>query len=164
MIFVTGGTGFLGRHLIPALCRAGHTLRVLTRHPDENDWLRRYPRVEVIAGDVRTGAGLEAVDGCEHVIHAASLFSMWSLAGDFEATNVTGTRYLLEAAVAADVKRLVYVSTVAVIGNPQPGLVIDETHPPRPADRYQASKLDPERPRRLLSGASFLRNRQRTIE
>ncbi len=145
MIFVTGGTGFLGRHLIPALCRAGQTLRVLTRYPDKNDWLTRYPRVEVVQGDLRTGAGLDAVAGCEHVIHAAGLFSMWSLAGDFEATNVTGTRHLLEAAVAADVKRLVYVSTVAVIGNPQPGQVIDETHPPRPADRYQASKLQAER-------------------
>jgi dihydroflavonol-4-reductase len=145
MIFVTGGTGFLGRHLIPALCRAGYALRVLTRHPENHSWLQRYPDVEIIQGDLRTGDGLEAIVGCDYIVHAAGLFSMWSLAGDFEATNVTGTERLLEQAVEAGVKRLIYVSTVAVIGNPQPGCIIDETHPPRPADEYQASKLRAER-------------------
>ena len=144
MIFVTGGTGFLGRHLVPMLCRAGHKLRVLTRHPDENHWLCKYPDAEVVYGDLRTGKGLEAVEGCEYVIHAAGLFSMWSMAGDFEATNVVGTENLLAVATRANVKRLVYVSTLAVIGNPQPNRIIDESHPPRPADPYQASKLKAE--------------------
>ena len=52
-IFVTGGTGFLGRHLVQTLCRAGYTLRILTRTPDRHPWLRDLPRVEVIAGDLR---------------------------------------------------------------------------------------------------------------
>ncbi len=144
MIFVTGGTGFLGRHLVPTLCWAGFPLRVLTRHPEQHPWLQRYPNVEVICGDLRTMVGLDAVHGCDYVIHAAGLFSMWQMAGDFEATNVIGTENLLAAAVQAQVKRLVYVSTVAVIGNPQPDCIIDETHPPRPADPYQASKLKAE--------------------
>lgn len=144
MIFVTGGTGFLGRHLIPRLCQAGYPLRVLTRHPQKHTWLDVYPNVKIIHGDVRTGDGLEAVQGCEYVIHAAGLFSMWSMAGDFEATNALGTENLLNLATQANVKRFIYISTIAVIGNPQPNLIIDESHPPRPADYYQASKLHAE--------------------
>jgi nucleoside-diphosphate-sugar epimerase len=144
MIFVTGGTGFLGRHLIPTLCRAGYSLRVLTRQPEANKWLCKYPHVEVVAGDLTSGEGLDAVQGCEYVIHAAGLFSMWNMAGDFEATNVAGTEHLLAEATRANVKRLVYVSTLAVIGNPQPQRIVDEAHPPRPADPYQASKLKAE--------------------
>lgn len=144
MIFVTGGTGFLGRHLIPRLCRAGHPIRVLTRSPNQHPWLKNYPNLEVITGDLQEGSGLHALEGCTHVIHAAALFSMWRGAGDFTATNYQGTRYLLDAAQAVGVKRVVYISTIAVIGNPQPGIVLDEAHPPRPASAYQASKLEAE--------------------
>lgn len=140
MIFVTGGTGFLGRHLIPALCRAGYRLRVLTRRPQAHPWLARYPRVEVVAGDLQTGEGLDALQGCQSVIHAAGLFRMWDQAGDFEAINVQGTERLLQHALAAGVERFVYISTIAVIGHPQPGQVIDEQHPVYPADIYQRSK------------------------
>ncbi|MDX2078835.1 MAG: NAD-dependent epimerase/dehydratase family protein, partial [bacterium] len=52
MIFVTGGTGFLGRHLIPALCREGHTIKVLTRTPEQHTWLTNYPRVSIVKGDL----------------------------------------------------------------------------------------------------------------
>lgn len=144
MIFVTGGTGFLGRHLIPILCNAGYHLRVLTRYPQKHTWLQSYPNLEIIHGDVSTGAGLDAVQGCDYVIHAAGLFSMWSMAGDFEATNVLGTEKLLKLASEANIKRFVYISTIAVIGNPQANLIIDEAHPPRPADPYQVSKLRAE--------------------
>lgn len=144
MIFVTGGTGFLGRHLIPKLCQSGLDVRVLTRTPEKHDWLNRYSNLEVVRGDVATGEGLDAIDGCDCVIHAAGLFSMWSGAGDFEETNVLGTENLLAASTEYQVKRFVHVSTIAVIGDPQPGLIIDETHPPRPADPYQSSKLHAE--------------------
>lgn len=143
-IFVTGGTGFLGRHLIPLLCRAGHHLYVLTRTPEQHQWLRHYPNLVIIRGDIETGVDADVLAKCDFIIHAAGLFSMWSGAGDFEATNVIGTENLLRTASSVDVKRVIYVSTLAVIGNPQPDLIIDEQHPPRPADPYQASKLRAE--------------------
>ena len=71
---VTGGTGFLGRHLVPALCRAGHTVRVLTRDPAAHPWLARYPGIEIIRGDILDGEPIaEAVAGCTYVVHAAGL-------------------------------------------------------------------------------------------
>lgn len=144
MIFVTGGTGFLGRYLVPTLCRAGYALRILTRYPEKHPWLKQYPNVEVIKGDLQDGSGLEAMEGCQYVVHAGGLFSMWQGAGDFEKTNTTGTEYLMQMAVKYNVKRVVYISTVAVIGRPQPDTILDEQHPPRPADLYQSSKLHAE--------------------
>jgi len=144
-IFVTGGTGFLGRHLVPTLCRAGYTLRVLTRTPDRHPWLRDLPRVEIVAGDLRDATLVtQAVQGSRRVIHAAGLFSMWHEAGDFDSTNVRGTENILQAAQAANVERMVYVSTIAVIGKPMEGRIIDEQHPISPADPYQASKWQAE--------------------
>jgi nucleoside-diphosphate-sugar epimerase len=144
-IFVTGGTGFLGRHLVPALCRAGYSLRVLSRHPEDHPWLNRYPDMEVVTGDVRDSDVVHrAVQGCQAIIHAAGLFSMWHEAGDFHSTNAIGTENVMQAASAAAVERVVYVSTAAVIGQPIPGRVIDEDHPANPADPYQQSKFEAE--------------------
>lgn len=143
-IFVTGGTGFLGRHLVPRLCQAGYALKILTRTPQKHGWLSQYPNLEVIEGNIETGIGLDAVEDCDYVIHAAGLFSMWRGAGNFEATNTIGTENLIKLATQYNVKRFIYVSTIAVIGNPQPNQLIDESHPPRPADPYQSSKLHAE--------------------
>src|SRR5262245_40714061 len=102
MIFVTGGTGFLGRHLIQTMCRVGFPLRVLTRQAEANRWLCIAPGVEVVRGDLTSGEGLDAVQGCDYAIHAAGLFSMWNMAGDFDATNVSGTENLLAVATHAN--------------------------------------------------------------
>jgi nucleoside-diphosphate-sugar epimerase len=145
MIFLTGGTGFLGRHLVPALCRHGFSVRVLTRRPAENSWLARYPRVEIIQGDLLEKAVLvEASAGCQYVVHAGGWFRFWGKEQDFQNTNVIGTQNLLEAAALAQIERFIHISTVAVIGQPDPKEVIDETYPPHPADAYQQSKWQAE--------------------
>ncbi len=145
MSFVTGGTGFLGRHLIPELCRLGEPLRVLTRQPHQHPWLRRYPRLEIITGDLLDVATLErAAEGCRSVIHAGGIFRFWGDEQVFRATNAQGTENVLAAAARAGVERFIHVSTIAVIGQPDPANVIDETYPPQPADAYQRSKWQAE--------------------
>jgi nucleoside-diphosphate-sugar epimerase len=145
MIFVTGGTGFLGRHLIPELCRAGFNLRVLTRRPADHPWLKRYPRLAVVEGDLLDAdALLKGVDGCRYVIHAGGMFRFWGDENAFAATNIRGTENVLNAAARAGVERFIHISTIAVIGHPDPAHVIDETYPPRPADAYQRSKWQAE--------------------
>ena len=142
MIFVTGGTGFLGRHLIPALCRAGYSLRVLTRQPDEHPWLQQYPRVEVVQGDlVKPETYVSALQGCQYVVHAGGIFRMWGDETTFLDNNVKGTALLLSAVKKLPIERLIYVSTIAVLGAPDPRQVVDETYPPQPMDAYQRSKL-----------------------
>jgi dihydroflavonol-4-reductase len=145
MIFVTGGTGFLGKTLIPFLASREQTIRVLARNPEAHGWLKRYANVEVIQGDLADSALLKAgMAGCDSVIHAGGFFRMWGDSTTFHKTNVQGTINMSRAAVANRIRRFVYVSTVAVIGNPTPGQIIDETHAPRPADPYQRSKLAAE--------------------
>lgn len=144
-ILLSGGTGFLGRYLVAAFCQAGYAQRVLTRRPEAHPWLAQYPELEVIQGDLRDPSGVQkAAEGCDYVIHAAALFSMWGEASAFYDHNVEGTRNILRAAQATGVHRFVYVSTVAVIGNPESGAIIDESYPANPADAYQQSKLDAE--------------------
>ncbi len=142
--FVTGGTGFLGRHLVPAFCRAGHSVRVLVRDPAAHPWLARCP-VEIIQGDILDSERVaQGVAGATYVVHAAGLFRFWGKRDDFERTNVGGTENILRAAARESIKKFIYVSTIAVIGNPEPNRIVDENHPAHPADGYQWSKLHAE--------------------
>lgn len=145
MILVTGGTGFLGRHLVPGLSHAGFSLRVLTRDPARHPWLAAFSNVEVIQGDV-TNAELihQAMIGCRYVIHAAGLFSLWGDEKDFFQTNVKGTENVVRTAAAERIERLIYVSTAAIMGDHPGDDIIDENYPPHPADPYQRSKLEAE--------------------
>lgn len=144
-VFVTGGTGFLGRHLLPALCRAGYTVRILVRAPEAHAWLKRYPNLTVIKGDVLDADSvMQGIAHADYVVHAAGLFRFWGDASRFEATNVGGVDNVLTAALQAGVQKLIYISTIAVIGQPEPDRIVDETHPPHPADAYQRSKLEAE--------------------
>ncbi|MBK8027041.1 MAG: NAD-dependent epimerase/dehydratase family protein [Chloroflexi bacterium] len=145
MIFVTGGTGFLGRYLIAELCRRGYRLRVLTRHAADHPWLADLPGVEVVEGDLADRDRLmQVVPGCRTVIHAGGKFRFWGDEAAFMRTNAEGTRNIVEAALGAGVERFLHVSTIAVIGHPDPDQIIDETFPPQPADAYQRSKWEGE--------------------
>ncbi len=142
---VTGGTGFLGRHLVPALCRSGHTVRVLTRDLAAHPWLTHYPRIEIVRGDILDRAAVaDAIADCTYVVHAAGLFRFWGSKEAFETTNVGGTENVLRAIAKMPIQKLLYISTVAVIGTPETNRIVDEDHPARPADNYQWSKLHAE--------------------
>ncbi|MFD2795126.1 SDR family oxidoreductase [Promicromonospora vindobonensis] len=97
-ILVTGGTGTLGRHVVPLLRAAGRDVRVLSRTPHAS-----RPGVEHVAADLSTGAGVvAAVTGVDTIIHLAG-----SNKGDGDKT-----RTLVEAARAAGSPHLVYISVV----------------------------------------------------
>ncbi len=145
-IFVTGGTGFLGRTLVPMLVAEGHVVRLLVRQPEAHPWLQEREGLTIVRGDLNNREALaEGMTGCSAVIHGAGLFRLWGRAEQFQRVNVEGTRHVVQAAVEAGVGRFVHISTVAVIGRPLPGYVIDESHPARPLDPYQQSKLEAER-------------------
>jgi nucleoside-diphosphate-sugar epimerase len=105
---VTGGTGFVGSHLIDAAIAAGHEVHALTRRDQP-------PReaVEWIAGDLGSREALERlVDGVDAIIHVAGTISGHSAAA-FEIGNVAGTLAMLAAATAGGVHRFVHVSSLA---------------------------------------------------
>ena len=123
-ILVTGGTGTLGRLLVPRLRDAGAAVRVLSRRPHVGE-----NGVEFTIGDLMTGEGLgAAVDGVATIVHCASSFK-----GDPAAA-----RNLLRAAVRAGKPHLVYISIVGIDAAPIRGLA-------RLPFGYLASKLETER-------------------
>ncbi len=144
MILVTGATGFLGHNLCPYLVGRGHRVRVLVRTTSDVTFLRDLD-VELAYGDVRDPeAVLRAARGCRQVIHAAGKFRFWGRYEDFFAVNVQGTAHLLEASVHAGVERFIYISTIAVVGAPRSGQLLDEHVQCVPRDEYQHTKLDAE--------------------
>ncbi|MER9301679.1 NAD(P)H-binding protein [Mesorhizobium sp. M0293] len=115
-ILVTGGTGHLGRDLVPALNEAGHIVRLLVRKAGQDD------SVEWAIGDLATGEGIdEALGGVDTVIHAATL-SPIARRGmrpiDFfsspASVDIEGTRHLLAASQRAGVGHFIFVSIVGL--------------------------------------------------
>jgi nucleoside-diphosphate-sugar epimerase len=105
---VTGGTGFVGSHLIDVATAAGHRVNALTRR-------KQQPRegVDWIAGDLASREALERlVDGVDAVVHVAGTISGQSAAA-FEIGNVAGTLAMLAAATAGGIHRFVHVSSLA---------------------------------------------------
>jgi nucleoside-diphosphate-sugar epimerase len=105
---ITGGTGFVGSHLIDVALAEGHSVKALTRRdqPDREG-------IEWIAGDLATRDALEQlVDGVDAIIHAAGILTA-PTATAFEKANVTGTLAMLAAATAGGIHRFVHVSSLA---------------------------------------------------
>ena len=105
---ITGGTGFVGSHLVKAALAAGHRVTALTRRPQP-----AKDRLNWVEGDLTDRAALKRlVEGAGAVIHVAGVLNARDRAG-FEDGNVTGTLAMLAAATAAGVRRFVLVSSLA---------------------------------------------------
>lgn len=142
MILITGATGFLGRNLCEHLAGQGYALRALARPTSDTSFLKDLG-VEIASGDVEDAASVKAaMQDCDRVIHAAARFRLWGPLDPFYKTNVEGTCNVLQAALTAEVKRFVHVSTVIVVGPQHTGAVITEETPrrPYPTDNYAKTK------------------------
>ena len=120
-VFVTGGSGFVGRHLISLLVSRGIRVRAMARTPQSQQVVHRLG-AEPIAGDLHDVAAMTAgMQGTEVVYHVAGHLKTWDSFANFRRTNVEGTQAVLEAARRAAVPRLVQVGAAAVVmGMPEP--------------------------------------------
>lgn len=112
-IFVTGGTGFVGRAVIQALRAEGYAVRCLVRRGSERD-LRGFGAIERVEGDVMARQTLDAgISGCDAVIHLVGLIRERPASGStFERVHVQGTQNVLDAAATAGVRRYVHMSAL----------------------------------------------------
>ncbi|MFT7630419.1 MAG: nucleoside-diphosphate-sugar epimerase [Mariniblastus sp.] len=147
-VAVTGVTGFVGRDLATQLIENGNQLRCWRR--PESDVTKLGPCAQNIAwvdGELADGASAnELVAGCDAVVHAG----LWRATESFQDNemdvvkyakiNVIGTLELIEAAIAADVKRFVFISTCAVHDHILDDRALDEAHPLWPNSHYGAHK------------------------
>ncbi len=131
---ITGGTGFVGSHVIDVALAAGHEVKALTRRDQP-----RRDHLEWISGDLTDrGAVHQLVRDSDAVIHVAGVINAPDAAG-FEAGNVAGTLAMLAAATAGGARRFVHVSSLAAR---EPSLSLYGASKARAEELVQSSGLD----------------------
>ncbi len=145
-VFVTGGSGFVGRNLIAALVARGDKVVALARSPGAQAAVRGLgatPQAGDLGdlGDMRAGMA-----GADVVFHCAAKVEDWGDPAEFQAVNVQGTANVIDAARAAGVRRVVHVSTEAVLADGTPIHDADETRPraKHPIGLYPSTKAQAE--------------------
>jgi nucleoside-diphosphate-sugar epimerase len=142
-IAVTGGSGFIGNHLVKKLVSEGHNVKVLVRKTSNAELLKRLP-VKLVAGDIVDRKSVESlVNDVEIVYHLAAQVYLGS-EDDFWNVNLRGTRNILEACLKWNINRFVHVSSIGVMGsikNPP----CDESYPFNPVTPYDRSKCEAEK-------------------
>jgi nucleoside-diphosphate-sugar epimerase len=142
-VFVTGGTGFVGSHLVDALLERGDEVVCLIRNPAKLKQRFPHKAPQSVIGDLDDRAALRAgCDGVDVVFHSAGLTAARSRT-EFFAVNTVGTLRVAEAAVEAapDLIRFVYVSSQAAGGPSRRGVPKTEADEADPISDYGASKL-----------------------
>jgi len=150
-VFVTGGSGLVGRHVIGALVARGDAVRALARSEQAAGALGRLG-AEPVRGDLADQAALErAIAGCAAVVHAAATVLSGGTWAAWHEANVAGTERVARAAAARSA-RLVHISSVAVYGRDasgpdRPGFdeTFDLERAPQPREPYARSKREAER-------------------
>jgi nucleoside-diphosphate-sugar epimerase len=136
---VTGGSGFVGSHLVDLLRQRGDAVACLARSAAAAAELGRRG-CRVVTGSLDDESAIESlVQGADIVFHVAGLVAARDEA-EFLRVNRDGTGRVARAARGARVRRVVYVSSLAVTGPTQPGRPLDESAPPRPVTPYGRSK------------------------
>lgn len=150
--FVTGASGFIGSNLVHELVARGHQVTVLLRPGSEPPLLKEL-KLSHVDGDLSDRKAMaDAMYGCDWCFHVAAMYQLWMRNyAPMYASNVEGTRNVLEAAASAGCSRIVYTSTVGCIGLPKPfdGRIIpsDEATPvseAQMANHYKRSKWQAE--------------------
>ncbi|WP_086666874.1 NAD-dependent epimerase/dehydratase family protein [Lentzea kentuckyensis] len=125
-VFVTGGAGFIGMHVIPMLLERDYKVRIFDNmfrgDRDAVGQLVATGNVELIDQDVRYGGAVQnAMKGCESVIHLAAVSINKSVADPYESVdiNMVGNHNVFAAAADQGVRRLVFASSASVYGDPK---------------------------------------------
>lgn len=129
MIFVTGGTGFLGRHLLRELSRTGEPVRALSRSKSPAKYLNEPGgNIEWVQGSILDVSALDKyMEGCNRVYHCAGMVSFESRHRDeLMQMNEQGTANVVNIALDKKISKLLHVSSVAAIGRPENNEDVDE--------------------------------------
>jgi dihydroflavonol-4-reductase len=129
-VFVTGGTGFLGAYIIRELVAKQYRVTALRRSSKLPFFIPApvLEQVQWVEGDILDVPGLEdAMQGCDAVVHAAAKVSFVSTDQNaLYKTNIEGTSNVVNTALEKGIKRLLYVSSVAVLGRSMHGATVNE--------------------------------------
>ena len=148
-ILVTGASGFVGSAVARKLVEAGFSVRALVRGTSPRAHLAGLG-LDFFEGDLRDRKSVErAIAGMRYAFHVAADYRLWARdPSEIFASNVEGTRNLMEEAMRAGVERVTYTSSVATIALRTDGMAADETSPLREDQgigAYKRSKIAAER-------------------
>lgn len=155
-LFVTGGSGYVGRNLIRHFVQLGMDVVALARSSAAADTVRALG-ASACCGDLRDGGLAKLMQGCDYLVHAAAdTDHTWGGVPQAR-TNVDGTAMVFAAARAAGIAAAVHLSTESVLLDGQPLVDVDETHPfpRRPAGSYSRTKGAAEQIALQASGAGL---------
>ena len=144
-VLVTGGTGFVGSHLVELLIAKGYPVTCLVRDPQKLRWLRGL-NVPVLQGDCSDPASLvSAVRDVSSVVHIAGLTKA-KHTRDFYRVNHLGTKNILEACARHNprIKKFILLSSLAAAGPSRDGTPVRASDPPNPVSDYGKSKVRAE--------------------
>ncbi|MDI6743940.1 MAG: NAD-dependent epimerase/dehydratase family protein [Thermodesulfovibrionales bacterium] len=143
---VTGATGFIGSHLVEELLKRGHNVTCLVRKTSNLQWIDGL-NVRVIYGDCAIKESLlNTVADFDYIFHLAGLTKAVN-EKDFFSVNALGTENLVSDVIEKnpDIKRFVYLSSLAAAGPSHNSSPLKETDEPNPVSAYGRSKLEGER-------------------
>ncbi len=144
-IFLTGGSGFIGRQLIAYFRQRGYKVFAIARSKASANVMRECGAYAV-PGNLYNHTALKNTMGlCQVVVHAAALMRLWGDPREFYTTNVEGTRAVLDAAEEAGIKKFIYIGAASVI-NGKAVHNVDESYLPKklPTDLYSETKYQAE--------------------
>lgn len=159
-VFVTGATGFVGKMLCHNLVERGYHVAGTVRSPEKLALLpksMKYRMVEDISPDTDWNGGLDNVDTIVYLaarVHVMQEISTNPL-DEYRRVNTAGTARLVEMAVKAGVRRVIYLSTIKVNGERTEGYPFTEETPVFPQDAYAQSKWEAEQ---ILHGFALERD------
>jgi nucleoside-diphosphate-sugar epimerase len=142
-VFLTGSTGFIGRHVAVRLTGMGFDITCLVR---KSNVFSDSPNIKVVEADLQAigdrQRAYDLVRGHDYVIHGAAIRGEQSLPwAEYYRVNVDATRSLLEASLRAGVRRFVFLSSVGVMGTRPRQLPASEEAPYAPDGKYHRSKM-----------------------
>ncbi len=121
-IFITGGTGFIGRNTVELLSKTNHQLVLLTRKTSNRSFLSNLSNQNVtfIEGDLNDEQSLlNGMKGCDSVINIAAHYTFWeSDKKIYGKINIKGTQNVMECSLDSGIKKVVHISTAGIFGKP----------------------------------------------
>ena len=149
-IFITGGTGFIGRHTVELLTKTNHQLVLLTRNTSNTSFLSKLSNqnITIIKGDLTDKQSLvNGMKGCDTVINIAAQYTFWEPDKKiYSKVNIKGTQNVMECSLKSGIKKMVHISTAGVFGKPAEEPFKEETPAgPKQFSEYFRTKSEGDR-------------------
>ncbi len=127
---ITGAAGFVGAAVLRELLKKGHKVKALVRQSSVLDNLKNLD-VEIVYGDLKDRDSLKrCLKNCKYLFHVAADYRLWvPKPEEIYENNVNGTENLMKEALDLGIEKIVYTSSVAVLGKPIEGDIANENTP-----------------------------------